>query len=73
MPEKSKFVRIECIVLPDVHLGDGRRLLGPVKEGTKTVKHGDVAEVDETIALLLIDNGQAQESTRDVTVGPVED
>lgn len=71
--DKQKLVRVECIVLPDVHLGDGRRLVGPVKEGTRTVNPGDVAEVDENIALLLIDNGQVQETSKEVTVGPVED
>jgi hypothetical protein len=69
---EAKLIRVECTCSPDVHLGDGRRLLGPVKEGTKTVKHGDVAEVSEDIAVLLIDNGQAQESTKDITVGPAD-
>lgn len=68
MTEATKPVRVECICNPDVHLGDGRRLLGPVKEGTKVVKHGDVAEVPADVALLLIDNGQVQESKRDITV-----
>jgi hypothetical protein len=65
-----KTVRIECIVNPDVHLGDGRRLMGPVREGTKTVQHGDVAEVDEQTAKFLIKRGQVQETKRDVTVFP---
>lgn len=68
MTDTTKPVRIECVCNPDVHLGDGRRLLGPVKEGTKTTKHGDVAEVPADIALMLIDNGQAIESKRDITV-----
>lgn len=68
MTDTTKPVRIECVCNPDVHLGDGRRLLGPVKEGTKTTKHGDVAEVSADIALMLIDNGQAIESKRDITV-----
>lgn len=63
-----KPVRIECVCWPDVHLGDGRALKGPIKEGTKTKIHGDVAEVDPAIAELLLDNGQVQKSTRDVTV-----
>ena len=65
---EPKTVRIECTCNPDVHLGDGRRLVGPVKEGTKTTKGGDVAEVSEDVAKLLIDNGQAQESKRPITV-----
>lgn len=65
---KSTLIRVECVCTPDVHLGDGRRLLGPVKEGTKTVKHGDVAEVDEDIAALLLENGQVIETKRDITV-----
>lgn len=68
----SKLVRVECSCNPDVHLGDGRRLLGPVRDGTKIVKHGDVADVDPDVAKLLLDNGQVQKSTREVTVGPVE-
>lgn len=68
MTESTKPVRVECVCNPDVHLGDGRRLLGPIKEGTKTTKHGDVAEVSADIALMLIDNGQVIESKRDITV-----
>lgn len=68
MTEVTKTVRIECICNPDVHLGDGRRLIGPVRDGTKVTKHGDVAEVGADLAKLLIDNGQVQESKRDVTV-----
>ena len=68
MTESTKPVRVECVCNPDVHLGDGRRLLGPVKEGTKTTKHGDVAEASADIALMLIDNGQVIESKRDITV-----
>lgn len=68
MTDTAKPIRVECVCNPDVHLGDGRRLLGPVKEGTKTVKHGDVAEVSADIALMLIDNGQVIESKRAVTV-----
>jgi hypothetical protein len=64
----TKSVLIECIVSPDVHIGDGRVLKGPVKEGTCTVKAGDVAEVDPEIAALLIDRGQVKETKRDVTV-----
>lgn len=64
----AKTVRIECTVNPDVHLGDGRALKGPVREGTKTIKHGDVVEVDADTAKFLIDRGQVIESKRDVTV-----
>lgn len=64
----ATLVRIECVCNPDVHLGDGRCLLGPVKDGTKTTKHGDVAEVDADLALVLIDNGQCIESKREITV-----
>lgn len=63
-----KTVRIECIVNPDVHLGDGRVLKGPVREGTKTVTHGDVAEVEADLAHFLIERGQVHETKRDVTV-----
>lgn len=63
-----KSVRVECIVNPDVHLGDGRILRGPVREGTKTIKHGDVAEVSPDLAKLLIDNGQVHKTDREVTV-----
>jgi hypothetical protein len=65
---EAKTVRIECTCNPDVHLGDGRRLIGPVRDGTKIARHGDVAEVSADVALLLIDNGQAQETKRPVTV-----
>lgn len=64
----DKLVRIECIVNPDVHLGDGRVLKGPVKEGTKTTKSGDVAEVDAALADMLVDNGQVKVSKSDITV-----
>lgn len=64
----AKLVRIECTVNPDVHLGDGRRLLGPIKEGTKTIKRGDVAEVDKGLADFLIERGQAAVSTAEITV-----
>jgi hypothetical protein len=64
----AKPVRIECIVNPDVHLGDGRVLTGPVRQGTKTVQHGDVAEVDADTAEFLIERGQVQPTKRDVTV-----
>ncbi|MFD1104586.1 hypothetical protein [Sphingobium olei] len=57
-----KLVRIECVCNPDLHLGDGRRLIGPVREGTRVVQHGYVAEVDADLAGILIDNGQAKES-----------
>lgn len=63
-----KPVRIECLVNPDVHLGDGRVLKGPKKEGTKTIRHGDVAEVDAELAEFLIDRGQVKETKLDVTV-----
>lgn len=69
--EPAKLIRVECICNPDVHLGDGRRLLGPVREGTKMIKRGDVAEVNEDIAMLLLDNGQVVESKHPVTVYPV--
>jgi len=69
---EAKPVRVECIVNPDVHLGDGRVLHGPVREGTKTVKPGDVAEVDAETAKFLIDRGQVHETKRDVTVHPAE-
>lgn len=65
---EAKKIRIEAICNPDVHLGDGRVLQGPVKEGTKTIKPGDVAEVDSDIAKQLIDAGQVVESDKDVTV-----
>lgn len=69
MPDPTpKTVRIECIVNPDVHLGDGRALKGPVKDGTKTVKPGDVAEVDQALADFLIERGQVKETKLDVTV-----
>lgn len=68
----AKPVRIECIVNPDVHLGDGRILKGPVKDGTKTVRHGDVAEVDAALADFLLERGQVQTTTKDVTVFPVD-
>lgn len=61
-------VKVECIVNPDVHLGDGRVLKGPVKEGTKTIKTGDVAAVDEETADFLIDRGQVKKTDLDVTV-----
>lgn len=64
----DKKVRIECICNPDLHIGDGRILLGPVKEGTKTVVPGGVTEVDQAIADQLINDGQAIESKRDITV-----
>lgn len=64
----DKPVRVECIVNPDVHLGDGRVLRGPVKAGTKTVKPGDVAEVDSDLAKQLLDNGQCKKTDLDVTV-----
>jgi hypothetical protein len=61
-------VKVECIVNPDVHLGDGRVLKGPEKEGTKTIKAGDVAEVVAEMAKFLIDRGQVKKSDLDVTV-----
>lgn len=64
----TKLIRVECICNPDVHLGDGRRLVGPERDGTKIKVHGDVAEVDEDLATLLLTNGQVQETKRDVTV-----
>ena len=54
-------VKVECIVNPDVHLGDGRVLKGPEKEG-------DVAEIDAGMAKFLIDRGQVKKSDLDVTV-----
>lgn len=68
MTVEPKTARIECVVNPDVHLGDGRVLNGPVREGTKVVKHGDVAEVDSALADFLIERGQCVASKRDVTV-----
>ena len=65
---EEKLVRVECNCNPDVHLGDGRRLVGPVREGTKIIKHGDVAEVPAGLAKLLVDNGQCIETKREVTV-----
>jgi hypothetical protein len=65
---EEKPVRIECNCNPDVHLGDGRRLNGPVREGTKIIKHGDVAEVSPEIAKQLIDSGQCVKTDREVTV-----
>ncbi|HKR17652.1 hypothetical protein [Rhizorhapis sp.] len=68
---EAKLVRIECNCSPDVHLGDGRRLLGPVREGTRVVKHGDVAEVEEALANHLLDSGQCIPTKRPVTVEPL--
>jgi hypothetical protein len=65
---EPKTVLIECIVSPDVHIGDGRVLKGPVREGTCTVKAGDVAEVDPEIAAILIDRGQVKETKRAITI-----
>ena len=74
MASKSPaLVRIEGLVNPDVHLGDGRVLKGPVREGTRLVSRGDVAEVTQAIADILINNGQACLSQADITVGPAED
>lgn len=64
----AKLIKIECICTPDVHLGDGRVLNGPVKEGTKTIQSGDVAEVDAELAAFLIDRGQVQKTDKPVTV-----
>ena len=61
-------VKVECIVNPDVHLGDGRVLKGPQKEGTMTIKTGDVAAVDAKLADFLIDRGQVKKTDLDVTV-----
>lgn len=61
-------VRIECVVNPDVHIGDGRILKGPIKSGTKTVTPGDVTEVSADVAALLIDNGQAQKTDKEITI-----
>lgn len=71
MASKPSTVRIECLVNPDLHLGDGRVLKGPVKEGTRTVESGDVADTTPEIAQQLIDAGQAKETSADVTVGPL--
>lgn len=68
MTEATKLIRIECTVNPDVHLGDGRALKGPKREGTKLVQHGDVAEVSADIAEFLIERGQVQKTTRPITV-----
>ena len=65
---EAKPIKIECVVNPDVHLGDGRVLKGPIKEGTKTTKAGDVAEVDAKLADFLIDRGQVQKTDKPVTV-----
>lgn len=65
---EAKTVLIECIVNPDVHLGDGRVLKGPVKDGTITVSPGEVAEVDAKLAAFLIDRGQVKETTLEATV-----
>lgn len=64
----AKLIKIECICTPDVHLGDGRVLKGPVKEGTKTIQSGDVAEVDAELAAFLIKRGQVQKTDEPVTV-----
>lgn len=64
----AKTVKIECTCNPDVHLGDGRVLKGPKREGTAVTVPGDVAEVDADLAKFLIDRGQVKETTRDVTV-----
>jgi hypothetical protein len=69
MTDKApKAIRIECIVNPDVHLGDGRVLKGPIKEGTKTIVHGDVAEVPADLGEFLVERGQVHATKRDVTV-----
>lgn len=65
---EAKAIRVECICNPDVHLGDGRRLWGPKREGTKIVVRGDVAEVEADLAQLLIDNGQVMATKLPVTV-----
>lgn len=64
----TKPVNVECIVNPDVHLGDGRVLKGPVREGTKTIEKGDVAEVSGELAEFLIDRGQVAKTDREPTV-----
>ena len=64
----EKLVNIECICSPDVHLGDGRVLDGPQREGTKVVVPGQVSAVTRELADLLIDNGQVKETTREPTV-----
>lgn len=61
-------VNIECICSPDVHLGDGRVLAGPQREGTKVITPGQVSAVSQELAMLLIDNGQAKETKREPTV-----
>mgnify|MGYP003577899904 CR=1 FL=1 len=62
MTTEAKDVEIECIVNPDVHLGDGRVLKGPVKEGTKTIEAGERAFVDPETAKFLIDRGQVKKA-----------
>lgn len=69
----TKLVKIECTCNPDVHIGDGRVLKGPTKDGTKTVKHGDVTEVDAALADFLIERGQVQKTDKPVTVFVLED
>jgi hypothetical protein len=68
MATAPKLVRIEGLVNPDVHVGDGRVLKGPERNGTRLVKRGDVTEVSQEIADILIGNGQAALSTANVTV-----
>lgn len=64
----TKLVRIECLCSPDVHIGDGRVLNGPQREGTKVVVPGQVTEVTREIADILLETGQVKETTREPTV-----
>lgn len=64
----EKLVNVECICNPDVHLGDGRVLTGPQREGTKVVVPGQVSAVTRELADLLLENGQVKETARESTV-----
>lgn len=61
-------VNIECLCNPDVHIGDGRVLQGPQREGTVVVVPGQVTSVSREIADQLIARGQVRETDRPATV-----
>lgn len=61
-------VNVECLCNPDVHIGDGRVLEGPQKEGTRVVVPGQVTAVARDVADHLIANGQVRETDRKPTV-----
>lgn len=61
-------VAVQCVCNPDVHLGDGRVLKGPVKEGTVVKTPGDVALVDPDLADFLVKRGQVVKVSSDSEV-----